>query len=192
MALLGKFDETYTRTGNRFLTRMANRLSFIPGVGAAASFFLGLTDTTFESIGWLFKGKLLSAATVATVGTAGHVLNGISALMPDWWAANAASGVTTSTTLGTHVRKGGEVLIGSITGALGMKPTVLKSYTVGIGGISQASMPSGPGQFATAEAGRRGRDADEMYRHYANGEGRDTIAALEAARMQQSLNQGRA
>lgn len=183
MALLGDFDDSYTSTGKGTLNRWANGLSFIPFIGGALAWPLGMISTVLESAEWLFKGKVGSAVTVLAAGTVGNAVNSLTSGVGGltWWGANLGSGVTTSTSLGTHARALTESVIGGISGALGSKPQVLRSYPAGIGSISSGQMQSGPGQFASQESARRGQNADEAYQRYVNGEGGVHINELQSA-----------
>jgi hypothetical protein len=185
MAVFDTAGSDYTRTGNGGLTRFANTLSYFPFVskipvfGTAITAFIGYVDTAFEAFGWLMKGKIFSAATVATAGLVSNTVNAFDGIT--WGALNIGSGLATGQTIGTHGRKLTESIIGGVTGALGMKPEVLKSYSAGIGYIGGNAMPSGPGKFASQVAGERGRDANEMYAAYQRGEGGAHINELQSA-----------
>ena len=193
MALLGKFDSSYTSTGNGGLTGFATKLSLIPGinlltptflkkipiVGGLLTAFIGYIDTAIEAVGWLIKGKPLSAMTVAAAGAVSNTLNATPAL---WWV-NDLSGVATGRTIGTHGRKLTESVIGGVTGMLGIKPTVLQSYPVGIGSIGGGAAPAGPGKFASQISAERGRNANEMYDQYQRGEGGVHLNELQSANM---------
>lgn len=183
MALFGDFGDDYTRTGKGFFTKLANGLSFIPGIGGIATMAVGMVDTVLEAGRWLFQGKFGSAATVLAAGTVGNFVNSMSNIAiaaPFWWG-NVASGVTTSTTIGTHARAATEAVIGSISGALGSKPQVLSSYTAGIGSISASMQQAGPGKFASQVSGQRGQNADEAYARYMSGEGGVHVNELQSA-----------
>lgn len=168
MALLGKFDESYTKTGNGWLQGFVNKLSFIPVLGPIISGTVGYIETAIESIGWLIQGKPVSALTAAATGFVGNSVNAVVGGLT-WW--NVGSGVATGRSIGTHARKLTEEGIGALTGVLGMKPTVLQSNFAAIGEGPGAGLATGPGQFATAEAARRGQDANAMYANYMRGEG---------------------
>ncbi|MFZ4540455.1 MAG: hypothetical protein ACOYNL_01430 [Rickettsiales bacterium] len=199
MALFGKLDDNYTRTGKGTLTRWSNTLSLIPGLrnfnlGGALSKIpvisgtitavLGYADTIIESSRWLLRGQFGSAATVLAAGAVGTTVNAFADTT--WWIGNVASGVTTGATLGTHARALTETVIGSVTGALGNKPQVLSSYPAAIGSIQSPYVAQGPGKFAAGVSAQRGQNADEAYARYRSGEGSDHIKALESARQQQS------
>ena len=119
--------------------------------------------------GFVRRGKVGSALTVAAAGTVSTAVNSLEAT-PFWWV-NAASGVTTGKSLGTHARAVTEGLIGSVTGAMGVKPQVLQSYPAGIGSISSGASVSQPGRFASQISAERGRNAQDDYSNYMNGEG---------------------
>ena len=63
MALFGNFDDSYTKTGKGFFTQLANGVSFIPYIGGALAWPLGMIGTVIESAQWLFRGKFGSALT---------------------------------------------------------------------------------------------------------------------------------
>lgn len=185
MALLADIDDSYTKTGKGGLTRMANRLSFMPLVrniplfGTTITALLGYADTVIESARWLFRGKIGSAATVLAAGTVGSTVNAISDTV--FWWGNAASGVSTGASIGTHARAATEALIGSVTGALGSKPQVLASYPAGIGSLRAGSAPQGPGKFAAGVSAQRGEDANAAYARYMSGDGRVHLNELQSA-----------
>ena len=181
MALLGDFNEDYTRTGKGFLTRVSNWLSFVPVFGGALSAVPGFIDTLLESATWLFRGKPISAATAFVSGAVGNTVNSLSGLT--WWP-NLISGATTGRSFGTHARKLTEETIGAVTGALGEKPTILRSYPAGIGSVGAGFAPQGPGQFASNEAQRRGQDPRAYYNTKMNGDMAQHRAELESARGQ--------
>ncbi len=187
MALLGKFDDSYTKTGNSGLTRFANKVSLIPVIGGALSFPLGMLDTAIDTGKWLLRGKFLSALTVATAGTISNAVNVLPTGLPGkmggsltWWMAGAGSGLGTGKSLGTHARKVTEMAIGGLTGALGVKPQVLKSYQAGIGSVG-AAVPAAPGRFATQVANERGQNSQQMYNNYMRGEGGVHVNELSSA-----------
>jgi hypothetical protein len=188
MALFGKFDDSYTKTGKGTLTSWANGLSFvpflrnIPVLGTTITGLLGYADTIIEAGSWLLRGKFGSAATVAIAGVVGTSVNAIEKTA--FWWANAASGITTGTSLGTHARALTESVIGGVTGALGSKPTVLSSYPAGIGSINSGQMQQGPGIHMTAAARSRGEDPNAAYARMRSGNP-EHLAALEAAAQQQ-------
>jgi hypothetical protein len=180
--------EQYTQTGNNFLQRWSEKASYIPYVGVLLTVPLGVLGTLVESAQWLFRGKIFSAATALATGVVSTGLNSASSaavfVAPYTWWINAASGLTTSESLGAHGRKATEWAIGGVTGALGMKPTVLRSYPAANvmlpGAYPQAQM-NRPGQWVTNEAQRKGMDpmAYSQSRRSANSE---HVAALENAR----------
>ncbi|MDX2095895.1 MAG: hypothetical protein SFW64_08175 [Alphaproteobacteria bacterium] len=193
MALLGNIDDSYTSTGKGPLTRWSNRISLIPGIRKIGDIFgkvpfvsgtfgalLGYVDTAIESAQWLFRGQFGSAATTAIAGFVGTSVNFASEGTGFWWA-NAASGVATGATLGTHARALTESIIGGVTGVLGSKPQVLSSYTAGIGNIGTSVAPAGPGKFASNVAAERGQNADEAYNRYISGEGGAHVNELQSA-----------
>lgn len=187
MALFGNVSDDYTKTGKGALTKWSNRFSWMPYIrnipllGTTITGVLGFADTILEAGGWLLQGKIGSAATVAIAGTVGTAVNAIGAT-PFWWA-NAASGVATGETLGTHARALTESIIGGVSGALGSKPQVLRSYPAGIGGLRGAEA-SGIGRrdgFVAAEASRRGQSADDAWARMQSNQA-DHLADLEASR----------
>jgi hypothetical protein len=177
MALFGNFDDSYTKTGKGFFTKLANGLSFIPFIGGGLKFGLGMVDTVIESAQWLFRGKIGSAATALAAGTVGSLVNGATGLF--WW--NIGSGAATSTSLATHARAMTESVIGGVSGALGEKPQVLRAYPAGIGSISEGVTPQGPGKFAQKVSGERGQDANAAHARYMSGEGGVHINELQSA-----------
>jgi hypothetical protein len=190
MALLADIDDSYTKTGNGTLTRWANKASLIPFVGGAIAWPLGMLGTVIESAQFLFRGQFGSAATALAAGTVGNAVNGLSgtfgsvfdiAAKPLMWWGNAASGVATGATLGTHARAATEALIGGVSGALGSKPQVLRSYPAGIGSIRAAATPQGPGKFTAGVSASRGEDANAAYARYMSGEGGVHVNELQSA-----------
>lgn len=182
MALINTGSD-YTRTGENFLTRWANKASFIPLIGAPITLALGTLGTLVDTASWLLRGKFLSAATALAAGAASTAVNAGTALPGGElirWGLTVGSGVTTGSSLGTHARAATEGAIGMVTGALGVRPTVLRSYTAGVGSIGGAN--TGPGYYATRAATERGQDPNAMWNNYRNGAGADHVAALEASR----------
>lgn len=185
MALFGNVSDDYTKTGKGTLTRWSNGLSWMPYIrnipllGTTITGVLGFVDTILEAGGWLLQGKIGSAATVAIAGTVGTAVNAIQAT-PFWWA-NAASGVATGETLGTHARALTESLIGGVSGALGSKPQVLRSYPAGVGSLNTGMAANGPGKFASTVSAQRGQNADEAYARFKAGEGGVHINELQSA-----------
>lgn len=177
MALINTGPD-YTRTGDNFLTRWANAASFIPipGVNTTLTWFLGMAGAAWDAIGWLGQGKVLSAATAAASGAVGATVNSIGGTF--WWL-NAGSGLATGRSAGTHARALTETVIGGVTGALGVKPTVLRSYTAGIGQGPGASVASTPGYYASMHGGA---NPQEKWDRYRSGAGAQHLADLEAAR----------
>jgi hypothetical protein len=176
MALINTGPD-YTRSGENFLTRWGNAASFIPFIGAPIAGFLGFAGTAVEAIGWLLRGKVLSAATVAATGAVSTAVNSIGGQF--WWV-NAGSGLATGKTAGTHARALTETVIGGVTGALGVKPTVLRSYTAALGQGPGANAAQ-PGYYATKVANDRGQNAQAAWSQYRTGNA-DHVAALENAR----------
>jgi hypothetical protein len=181
MALLGKFDSSYTRTGNGGLTSFANKMSFVPFIGPWIAGILSAAGTVIESIGWLIKGKPISALTVAASGSVSTALNAVNGVT--WGALNIGSGITTGRSIGTHGRKLTESVIGGVTGMLGVKPEVLRSFPAGIGSIGGGAAQAGPGRFASQIASERDRNPNEMYAAYQRGEGGAHINELQSANM---------
>ncbi|MEJ0009510.1 MAG: hypothetical protein WDN72_02670 [Alphaproteobacteria bacterium] len=143
MALLGKFGDDYTKTGKNWFSRASDWLSYIPWVGGAFALPIGIIGAGVDAAGWLFRGKFLSALTAFAGGAAASAVNSAASTVGGsnfalWWLGNAGSGLLSGETLGTHARALTEGAIGTVTGALGVKPTVLRSYTAGIGSIGGA------------------------------------------------------
>ena len=197
MALLADIDASYTKTGKGTICRWVDTLSMVPFLRYAwpvfkkipfvSSSFLavvGYADTIVESAQWLFRGQFGSAATVAAAGFVGTTVNTVSDAATFWWG-NAASKTLTGATLGTHARAATETVIGAVSGALGSKPQVLRSYQAGIGSIGSSAAPQGPGKFFSDAARSRGESKpDAAYARYVSGQA-DHITALEAARAQE-------
>ena len=169
MALFGNVSADYTKTGKGGLTEFANKLSFVPFLrsiplfGSTITAVLGYADTILESAQWLFKGKFASAATTLVAGAVGSTVNGLTDKTGLFWWANAASGVTTGVSLGTHARAMTEGLIGGVTGSLGAKPQVLSSYPAAIGSIGNAMTPQGrTSNFRDQIAAERGMTRAQM------------------------------
>jgi hypothetical protein len=185
MALIEPGPE-YTRSGGNegswagFFTKWANRASFIPILGGAVSFTLGMIGSGLESLGWLAQGKVLSAATVLATGAVSNSINSAvsTGLGPLYWG-QLASGAVSGTSLGTHSRALTESVIGGVTGLLGVKPTVLRSYTAGLGSGPGAGSMSGPGYYATMHGGA---NPQAKWDNFRNGAGAEHVSALEAAR----------
>lgn len=155
-------------------TRWSNAASYFPIVGGGAAWFLGMVGTAIESVGYLFKGQVLSAGTALAAGTAASATNWfVSSTGLTWWGANAASGLVTGRTAGSHARMLVEQGIGGITGALGVKPRVLQSNFAAIGdgpGVPPLSSSRAPGQFTSSIAAQRGQDADAYWAQKQSGE----------------------
>lgn len=191
----------YTHTGkervrgvntgkDRFLTKLANWSSFVPVIGGFGVAFFGYLDTAIDAVGWLLKGKPLSALTVGAAGAVSTSVNAVATGSGVGWWLNAGSGIVSGRSVGTHTRALTEGAIGAVTGALGMKPEVLRSHVAGMG-TAPGMAQSRPGQFATAEANRRGQDANQMWNNYQAGNGQD-YEALMAAQRAQAAQAGRA
>ena len=181
MALLGNFKDGYTKTGNGSLNQISGTLSYIPFLRNWIVGVFGYADTLKESGKWLLRGKVGSAVTTAVAGTVGTSVNVISD-SAFWWA-NTASGLTTGRTLGTHARKLTETAIGGVTGVIGAKPQVLRSYPAGIGGIGGGAAQAGPGRYVTQVAQSRGEDPNAAYARL-NSNQSDHLSALQAAQSQ--------
>lgn len=181
------------RTWGEFFSLWSNRLSYIPFHGGYAAAVLGAIGTALETLGHLFKGRFGSAVTAAVTGAAATATNYLSGTFGNIWVVNALTGVASGKNLGTHARKGTEIVVESLSGLLGAKPQVLSSHMAGVGSIDTAYAQSlrGPGYWATRAANEKGRDPREMYSAYRSGAGRDHVEQLEAARAQQAaLQQG--
>ncbi len=184
MALLGDFKDDYTKTGNGALTSFANKLSFIPFLSdwlknknglfgkipflsSTITALVGYVDTVIESAQWLMRGKFASAATVLAAGAVSNTVNGLSGTTM-WWA-NTLTGAATGRSIGTHARALTENIIGGMTGALGVKPTVLMGTPAAIGSIGAglgAQGPQAPG-FRDKIAAERGMSRDQADARYA-------------------------
>lgn len=190
MALIHDFDDGYTRTGTSAFSRWSDKVSYIPFVGGFFAWWLGMAGAVVESAQWLFQGKIGSAATALAAGAVSSTINGFvgtTGSVINWWVGNALSGVATGETIGSHGRALTETVIGGVSGVLGLKPEVLKSYQAGIGYIGggnapQQAAPQGPGYWATRRSQEQGLDANEAYARYRSGAGNDHVAALESAR----------
>ena len=173
----------YIKTGNSALTRFGNKLSVIPGIGGAIAMPFFVVGLLIDSGKWLLRGKIGSAATEFAAGTISAGLN--AAAGPLWWVGKALSVGVTQHTVGTHGRAVAESVIGSVTGALGMKPTVLRAYPAGVGSIPGAGayyqQQQGPGYWSTRAAQEQGQDPSQRWQQYRNGDGRDHVAALQNA-----------
>lgn len=186
MALI-KTPADYNRTGNNWFTRASNASAYvpIPILNSVLVNAFGWVGTALDTGKWLLRGKLSSAATALGAGTVGVATNTAvsagGALSPVYWA-NLGSGVATGKSIGTHLRKGSEVVIGGATGIVGLKPQVLQSYTAGIGSIA-GPQQAGPGRFVSQVAASRGEDANAAYARLQSGQP-DHIAALQSAQSQ--------
>lgn len=182
MALI-KTPSDYNRTGGNWFTRASNATSYIPfGIGAALAWPLGMIGTAIDSGKWLIRGKVASAITAAGAGAVATTVNSAGSIV----GANIASGVLTGKTLGTHARKGTEVVTGGVLGVVNMKPQVLQSYTAGIGSIGGGAAPAGPGRYVSQVAASRGEDPNVAYARLQSGQP-DHMAALQSAQ-QSSLS----
>ena len=187
MALIN-IDKGYTKTGGNFFTRLSNSMTYvpIPLVNSALVTFFGFIGTALDAGGWLVRGKVASAATAVATGAAGVMTNNAIAIggitNPIWWA-NLGSGIATGRSLGTHVRKVSEVAVGGVTGAVGLKPQVLRAYPAGIGSIGNGAMQAGPGRFVSDVARSRGEDPNAAYARL-NSNQSEHLAALESAQSQ--------
>lgn len=191
MALI-KTGPNYTSTGDKngiggTLMRISNFFTYVPLpiIAPALTSAFGILATAVDTLKWTFRLKLGSAATALASGTVNTSLNTLSATggiaSPVYWA-NLASGVFTGNTIGTHGRALTETAIGALGRPLGIRPMVLSSHQAGIGAIGGASMPAGPGYYATRAAQERGQDPNAMWANYRNGAGAQHVAELEAAR----------
>jgi hypothetical protein len=210
MALIKDIDDSYTKTGKGGLTRWSNGLSFVPQwllntvglgkdgllskipvIGGSITAVLGYLDTAIEAGQWLLRGKFGSAATVAIAGAVATTVNAVPDMLkgtPYFWWANAASGLATGTSLGTHARAATEALIGGVTGAIGAKPQVLGEYprvtgsSFGVvGSVGAGKMQSAPGKFASGVSAQRGENPDAAYARYMSGEGGVHVNELQSA-----------
>lgn len=172
------------RTWGEWFSMWSNRLSFIPFIGGTAALVMGAIGTGLETISQLFKGNIGSAITTAATGAVATTVNSLAGTSGVVWWANLASGLATGSALGTHARKGSEIIIGGVTGVIGMKPEVLSSHTAGIGSLDNAYAQNvrGPGYWASRRAGEMGRDPREMYNSYRSGAGAEHVSQLDAAR----------
>ncbi|MFZ4125861.1 MAG: hypothetical protein ACOYJ2_07325 [Rickettsiales bacterium] len=164
-------DKHYTRTGDNFFTTLSNWASLIPLplIREIIVVPLGVVGAAWDAAGWLLQGKPLSAATAAGTGltstfvNAGASFGGV--MNPIWWA-NVGSTVFTGRTLGTHARKGTEVVGEFVTRPLGIQPTVLRSHQAGIGSINGGFQAQRPGQWANYVSQRSGRDPNQQWTEY--------------------------
>lgn len=192
MALLGDFNNGFTRTGNNTFSRWAENLGFVSRVpvlktlASPLTWGLGMLGAGWEGLGLLFQGKFLSAATAVAAGAAATTVDTMEKIpgvdMGIHWLINPALGLGTGRTAGGLARKGVEEVIGGVTGIFGVKPTILRSYPAGIGSIDSGMAQYGPGQFASAEAQRRGQDPQAYYNSKMNGDMAQHVAELESAR----------
>lgn len=178
MALVN-LGPNYTRTGQDrgvagFFTSLGNKAAMIPFIGAAIAPVLNYIGGGIEGIGWLLRGKPLSAATAVAGGVVSGTVNGFDSA---FWFVQAGSGLATGRSAGTHARALTENVIGGVTGVLGIRPTVLSSHMAGVGSTGQSNRP---GQWATAEANRRGVNAQALHNAYAQGNQAE-MAALQSA-----------
>lgn len=177
----------YVKTGNSTITGLTNKLSVIPVIGFLTTPLLGAMSVLWDSGKWLARGKVGSAATELATGVLAHGLNFGASTGVVWWAGQAVTTGASGHTIGTHGRAAAEAIIGGVTGALGIKPQVLKSYPAGIGSMPGASsyyaQAEGPGYWTTRAAQQQGVDAQQRYAQYRNGEGREHVDALRNAAM---------
>jgi hypothetical protein len=178
MALFGNVSDDYTSTGKGGLTSFANKVSFIPLVGGLLAWPIGMVSTLVESAQWLFQGKILSAATSLTAGAVSNSVNAAGGLL--WWG-NVGSGIATGATIGTHARAATEGILGAVTGALGVKPTVLRSYPAAIGSIGSGGAPAQQRKFSDQIASQRGQNPDDAYARYMSGDGGVHVNELQSA-----------
>lgn len=178
----------YVKTGNSAVTRFANKLSLvpivrsIPIVNSTLHVTLGVIGTLVDAGRWLLRGKVGSAATELAAGIVGHGVNAITG--PVWWIGQLGIAGFSGHTVGTHARKITEDIIGGVTGALGIKPQVLRSYPAGIGAVPGAGtyfQQQGPGQWASRASQEKGKDPNQEWQQYRNGVGREHVAALQDA-----------
>ena len=164
----------YTKTGNGWLATAGNWLSMLGPFGAWLGAPLLAIDTGITAIGWILRGKPLSALTAIGSGSVA-TLSAAMTSNPVWWGVNLLSGVTTGRTINTNLRGFTEGATDMVTKPLGIEPTVLRSYTAGMGSNPNYVSPT-PGQFARMEAERRGRNAQEMYDAHLRNEGGVAVA----------------
>jgi hypothetical protein len=203
MALLGKSNDDYTRTGKSTLSQWSSKLSYLPfssgvfgflskvpvigpAISGSITAFLGYAGAIVESFSWLMRGQIGSALTAAAAGIAATTVNTLQTIpganVAFWWV-NDLSGMVTGESLGTHARAGVEGIIRT----LGMEPEVLSSHTVGIGSIGggaapqQAAPVGGPGYWANRASQERGVDANAAYAKYMSGEGGAHLNQLQSA-----------
>ena len=169
MALFGNVSEDYTKTGKGMLSGIADKLSYVPGIGGMLAWPIGMLGTVIEAGKWLFQGKARSAFTVLAAGTVGNSVNafmsggsamaGIGSGGLTWWMANVASGVATGETAGKHAQALTEKIVGGLTGA-----TVTASYPAAIGSIgsSYADSRAPQGSFRDQIASERGMTRAQM------------------------------
>lgn len=157
-------DKDYVRTGNGFLGSLANWSSYIPVFGAAGTVFFGSLDTFIESAQWLLRGKPASALTALTAGGVSIAANTTSSLT--FGLLNIGSGIFTGRTIGTHLRKGTEMAVGGGLGLVGMTPTVLRSYTAGIGSVNGGMQQQAPGYWTNRVSQQQGRDPNQQWAEY--------------------------
>lgn len=178
----------YIKTGNSAFTRWGNKISLVPLIGGAIAAPLFAVGILVDSGKWLLRGKIGSAVTELATGTLSAGINTISGTTGGgalvWWLGKVGIAGATGHTVGTHGRAIAESLIGSVSGALGMKPQVLSSYPAGIGAVPGAGayyQQQAPGYWATRAAQEQGKNPNERWQQYRNGDGRDHVAALQDA-----------
>jgi hypothetical protein len=168
----------YVATGQSRLSQWAAKVSVVPGGGVVAA-FLGTAGAIWDAGKQLVRGRVFSAATELTTGVVATGVNTIGGTV--FWIANVGSAGVTDFTLGTHARSVTENVIGSVTGAFGVKPKVLSSHMAVIGAVPGAySNMAGPGRWAQ-QFTPQGQDPRAYYQNYRNGAGMDHVAALQAA-----------
>jgi hypothetical protein len=175
-------NENYTRTGKGFLADWANKAAMVPGLGMIVTPVLGGIDTLVETAQWLFRGKILSAATAFVAGSVSTAVNtGLSGVDSiNWWGGgfNVVSGLATGRSIGTHARALTENAIGGVTGMLGQRPTVLRSYPAGIGNIGgQGAQQSRPGYWSSRVAQEQGQDPQRRWQQYVDDSRQGAAAA---------------
>jgi hypothetical protein len=169
-----------TRTGQNFFTKISNFFAYIPVLGAPAVGFFGVVSAWWDAAGWLLRLKPLSALTALGMGHAAAATNAAVTLTGVGVIGTVGSNIISGRNIGDNVRWVGESVVGAVTRPLGIQPTVLRSYTAGVGSMGGAGQP-GPGYWASRAAQERGQDPNARYAAYRNGDGREHVAALESA-----------
>jgi hypothetical protein len=183
--------DQYTRTGNGFLTKIANAVSYIPIVGGFAAWPIGMIDTVFESFGWLIRGKFASAATAFTAGLVSNSVNAFTSTSwfgPSWltsglgsafswlgsvpvlgWFIGPVAGpwiANATSGLATGQTLGGHARVlteNLIGGATGMLGVRPVVLQSYTAGMGYMNDYSRPGMFAQSEMGRRGVSDMQAY-----------------------------